>query len=116
MASNTSTAAPSRRYKLVFFVPVADSAACKTAVLAAGAGQFPNYSEVCFETLGTNQFRPGEASTPYIGQPGRLEEVAEARIETVVTGEETMRDVVRALKQTHPYEVPVYEVYKLEDF
>ncbi|KAJ1334075.1 structural toxin protein (hemagglutinin/hemolysin) RtxA [Microdochium nivale] len=104
------------RYKFVFFAPQADAAACRTAVLAAGAGRFPNYTDVCFTTLGAGQFRPASTATPHIGEAGRLEELPEARIETTITGEQTLRDAVTALKKVHPYEVVVYEVYKLEDF
>ncbi|KXJ91803.1 GTP cyclohydrolase 1 type 2/Nif3 [Microdochium bolleyi] len=115
-SSASSSTAQSVRYKLVFFVPQADAAACRTAVLAAGAGRFPHYNDVCFTTLGTGQFRPADTATPHIGRAGELEELPEARIETIVNGEETMREVVAALKKAHPYEVVVYEVYKLEDF
>lgn len=57
------------KFKLVFFVPPSALDACKAAVFAAGAGRYPGiggYSEVCFTTKGTNQFRPGEAANPYV--------------------------------------------------
>lgn len=88
------------RYHLTFFAPPSDAAACKTAVLEAGAGHFPEYSDWCFTTPGTDQFRPSAAARPHIGTPGVLEEgVEEVRIETVVTGAETVRGVVAALKK-----------------
>lgn len=66
------------RFKLVFFVPLSPLAECKITVFAAGAGRYPgpgNYTECCFTTLGTGQFRPGDTANPNIGTVGALEEV-----------------------------------------
>ncbi|KAK4466261.1 GTP cyclohydrolase 1 type 2/Nif3 [Cladorrhinum samala] len=115
----TTAAASVVRYKLVFTVPSAALERCKEAVFAAGAGRYPGpgkYTEVCFTTLGTGQFRPGEGANPHIGKVGALEFVEEAKVETLCVGEETARKAVAALKKAHPYEEPAYEVYKLEDF
>ena len=57
------------RFKLVFFVPPAALTTCKTAIFAAGAGRFPGaggYTECCFMTRGTGQFRPGDAANPHV--------------------------------------------------
>jgi hypothetical protein len=107
------------RFKLVFHVPPAALAACKTAIFAAGAGHYPgpgNYTECAWTTLGTGQFRPGDAAHPHIGTVGKLEEVEEARVETLCIGEDVVKAAVSALKGAHPYEEPSYEVYRLEDF
>ncbi|THX29943.1 hypothetical protein D6D10_08782, partial [Aureobasidium pullulans] len=64
----------------------------------------------------TGQFIPGEDSTPDIGERGKLEVLEEVRVEVQVRGRENVGVVVEALKKAHPYEVPVYEVYKMEDF
>jgi hypothetical protein len=96
-----TTTAP--RYKLVFFAPLAALAACKAAVFAAGAGRHPgagDYAEWCFTSVGTAQFRPGDAARPHIGTAGgALEEVAEARVETLCVGTEVVREAVAALKK-----------------
>ncbi|KFY83985.1 hypothetical protein V500_09689 [Pseudogymnoascus sp. VKM F-4518 (FW-2643)] len=107
------------RYKLIFFVPPPSLTACKSAIFAAGAGRYPgpgNYTECCWTTLGTGQFRPGDAAKPAIGTVGKLEEVEEVRVEALCRGEEVVRRAVGALKSAHPYEEPAYEVVKLEDF
>ncbi|KAK3290490.1 GTP cyclohydrolase 1 type 2/Nif3 [Chaetomium fimeti] len=112
-------AAALTRYKLTFHVPPAALEACKTAIFAAGAGRYPgsgNYTEVCYTTLGTGQFRPGATANPHIGTPGALEHVEEARVETLCVGEEVARKAVAALKEAHPYEEPAYSVFKMEDF
>lgn len=107
------------RFKLIFFAPTAAVAACKTAIFAAGAGRYPgpgNYTECCWTSLGTGQFRPGDAAQPAIGTPGALEEVEEARVETLCVGADVVKKAVDALKKAHPYEEPAYEVHKLEDY
>ncbi|KAK7429113.1 hypothetical protein QQZ08_004328 [Neonectria magnoliae] len=107
------------RFKLVFNVPTSALAQCKTAIFAAGAGRYPgpgNYTECCWTVVGTGQFRPGDSANPHIGKVGELEEVQEARVETVCVGEDVARNAVNALKSAHPYEEPSYSVYRLEDF
>ncbi|KAL8907413.1 MAG: hypothetical protein Q9171_005878 [Xanthocarpia ochracea] len=110
--------AATTRFKLVFFVPESALRACKTAIFAAGAGRYPgpgNYTECCWTAMGVGQFRPGDTANPNIGSVGVLEEVKEARVETVCVGEDVAKKAVEALKEAHPYEEPAYEVYRLED-
>jgi len=66
--------------------------------------------------MGTGQFRPGDTANPHIGSMGVLEEVQEARVETLCIGEYVVRKAVKALKIAHPYEEPSYGVYRLQDF
>ncbi|KAF2870935.1 GTP cyclohydrolase 1 type 2/Nif3 [Massariosphaeria phaeospora] len=105
-----------QKFKLIFYVPPSALSACTTAVFAAGAGRFANYTECCFTSRGMGQFRPRDAAKPNIGEVGKLEEVEEVRVETVCVGRDVMGRVVGALKSAHPYEEPAYEVLKLEDF
>lgn len=90
---------------------------CKEAIFAAGAGTYPGnlYTHVCFETLGKGQFRPSEASTPFLGRPGQLEELEEYRVETLCVGEDIMRNSVKALRKAHPFQQVVIEVTRLFD-
>jgi hypothetical protein len=89
------------RFKLVFRVPTTGLAACKAAIFSAGAGRYPDglYTECCWSVIGTGQFRPGELANPHIGKPGELEEVQEARVETLCVGEDVARNAVKALKE-----------------
>lgn len=90
------------KYKLVFRVPVPDMEAVNTAIFAAGAGRYPGpggYTECAWYTIGTGQFRPGDAANPHIGKVGALEKVEEARVETLCVGEECAKKAVEALKK-----------------
>jgi len=96
-----AAALSSARFKLVFFVPPSALNACKAAIFSVGAGRFPGgqYTECCFESLGTGQFRPGDTANPHIGKLGKLEYVEEARVETLCIGEGVIKEAVKALKK-----------------
>jgi hypothetical protein len=86
-----SASTPASIFTLVFNVPESHVAACKTAILAAGAGR-------CWTTLGAGQFRPGDTANPHIGCVGELEHVPEVRVEAPCVGEDAIKKVVEALK------------------
>jgi hypothetical protein len=65
--------------------------------------------------LGQGQFRPLVGSSPHLGQQGALEQVAEYRVELVVE-DALIRAVVAALRASHPYEEPAFDVVRLEKF
>lgn len=90
------------RFRLVFRVPPSAAEACKKAIFEAGAGCHlgpGNYTECCFSSSGTGQFRPGETANPYIGSVGKLEQVAEEQIQTLCVGEDVVRKAVEALEE-----------------
>ncbi len=102
-------------YKVCVFVPETAVEQVKQAMFAAGAGKIGDYDSCCWQTLGQGQFRPLEGSSPFIGEQDRIETVAEYRIE-MVCADELIKDAVAAMKNSHPYEEPAYDVWKLEDF
>ena len=81
-----------------------------------GAGTIGLYNKVSFSCEGFTEFIPGPDATPHIGAPGKAEKVDEIKLEIVCEGEEQTREIVREIKQTHPYEESVVLVHKLEDF
>lgn len=102
-------------YKLAFFVPPSHVDEIKSALFAAGAGRIGAYDQCAWQVLGHGQFRPLDGSQPFIGQSGEVERVEEWKVELVVA-DDLIQQVVAALKQSHPYEMPAYEVWRLEDF
>ena len=102
-------------YKICVFVPETAVEQVKQAMFAAGAGKIGDYDSCCWQTMGQGQFRPLEGSSPFIGEQNRIETVAEYRIE-MVCADELIKDAVAAMKNSHPYEEPAYDVWKLEDF
>jgi len=101
-------------YKLAFFGPRSHVEQVKNALFGAGAGRIGAYDCCSWQVLGHGQFRPLDGSQPFIGQAGKVEQVQEWKVELVVS-DELIRQAVAALKDSHPYEVPAYDVWKLED-
>ena len=96
---------------LVFYVPVADTDAVLSAVFVAGGGQIGNYDQCAFVVEGRGQFRPLMGAHPTLGEVGKLEHVAENRVE--LTFPRPMREaVIAALREAHPYEEPAFHVLK----
>ena len=102
-------------YKLCFFVPDSHVEVVKNAVFAAGGGRIGAYDHCAWQVPGIGQFRPLDGSQPFIGKTGQVERVEEWKVELVVA-DELIGAVVAALKLSHPYETPAYEVWRLEDF
>lgn len=102
-------------YKLCVYVPESHLEAVKQALFGAGAGRIGDYDSCCWQVAGQGQFRPLAGSSPFIGQTGQVETVAEFRVE-LVCADEHIADAVAALKKAHPYEEPAYQVWRLEDF
>src|SRR6185503_7900299 len=98
--------------KLVVFVPEESLDAVRDAVFAAGAGRIGDYERCSWYTAGTGTFLGGETTDPTIGERGREERVAEVRLETVYPADRE-KDVVRALREAHPYEEPAFDLYPL---
>ncbi|MDR2307290.1 MAG: hypothetical protein LBE53_08865 [Paucimonas sp.] len=101
-------------YKLAFFVPDSHVEVVKAAVFAAGGGRIGDYDHCAWQTLGQGQFRPLDGSQPFLGQTGQVEVVEEWKVELVVA-DDLIAQVVAALKHSHPYETPAYEVWQLLD-
>jgi dinuclear metal center YbgI/SA1388 family protein len=101
--------------KIVTFVPVGPAiTAVHDALSAAGAGNVGNYSHCSFATAGTGQFKPLAGARPTIGSVGKLERVAETRLEMVLPRGRRAA-VVAALRAAHPYEEPAFDVLEQAD-
>lgn len=100
-------------YKLNVFVPKHSTRSLANALFEVGAGQVGNYNDVYYRTQGFGHFTPGADADPSEGSIGQPEKVSEERIEVLVP-EEKVNRVIKALIQAHPYEEPVYDLYKLE--
>jgi dinuclear metal center YbgI/SA1388 family protein len=106
-----SSAKPTH-YKLVTFVPQEKLEQVSSALFDAGAGRIGNYGSCSFRTNGTGTFFGEEGTDPAVGKSGRLEQVNEIRLETVVPISAIDR-VVQALRQAHPYEEPAFDLNQL---
>jgi len=92
--------------KIVTYVPLTEVDKVIDAMSAAGAGELGEYSRVAFLGEGVGTFVPSSGSSPHLGEPGRVEQVDERRVEMSLP--RTARSaVIAALRTAHPYqEVP----------
>lgn len=101
-------------YKICFYVPESHCETVKNAMFEKGAGKIGNYGACAWQTQGIGQFMPLEGSHAFIGEKEKLEKLEEWKVEMIC--EDThLRNVILALKSSHPYETPAYQVFRLED-
>ena len=100
------------QYKLVTFVPEDVLEEVSQALFAAGAGRIGKYSACSFRSPGTGTFFGEEGTNPAVGQSGKLEQPKEVRLETVVPIN-SISKVIDALRQSHPYEEPAFDLNQL---
>ena len=98
---------------LSFLAPETHLDVIKNAIFVTGAGSIGNYSHCAWQTLGEGQFMPLAGSNAFIGEINQLERVPEYKVEIICTKEQ-IKDALTALKLSHPYETPSYQVVRLE--
>jgi hypothetical protein len=102
-------------YQLIFYVPSSHLEIVKEAIFEKGAGRVQGYDRCCWQTLGNGQFRADKSCKPFLGEIGETHIEKEWKVECVVE-DLYIKQVVKALILSHPYEVPGYSVIKVEDF
>lgn len=98
--------------KIVVFVPVSHADKLRDAMALSGCGRFGNYDSCYFSVRGVGQFRALPGAKPFIGKLGKVEKVAEERIETICP-KSKLKSALTAIKKAHPYEDPAVDVYQL---
>lgn len=114
--TNVRVLVPKRQLlmKLTYFVPEQESQRVLDALFAAGAGKVGQYSECSFQSVGEGTFKPGTGTNPHLGQAGTLERVAERRVEVLFPAH-LEANIMRALRQSHPYEEVAHYLHLLEN-
>ncbi len=105
---------PSKNVKIVVFVPVTHTDIVREAMGKAGAGKIGNYSYCTFSSRGIGRFKPEDGANPHVGKVGSFEEVVEERIKTVCERSK-LDEVIKAIKEVHPYDEVALDVYSLVD-
>lgn len=100
--------------KLVTFIPKENAGDVLTALHAAGAGNIGDYKNCSFKVLGEGTFMPTGKAQPYIGETNQLEHVEEVRAE-VIFPEILNSKILKALRDSHPYEEVAYYISRLEN-
>ena len=99
--------------KIEFYVPSSHLETVKASMFDAGAGRLGNYDCCSWQTEGEGQYRPLKDSQPFLGEQGSVETVSEYKVE-MVCRVDMINAVIRAMKETHPYEEVAYSVIRME--
>lgn len=101
--------------KLITYVPKKDAEKLKNALFNAGAGNIGNYSHCSFSVEGIGSFKPEENANPAIGKIGETHFEAESQI-NITFEKANEQQIIRTLKENHPYEEVAYELLTLENY
>jgi dinuclear metal center YbgI/SA1388 family protein len=101
-----------QQYKITVFTPEKDLEPVSEAMFKAGAGHIGQYHHCSFRIPGTGTFFGSDSTNPTVGQKGRLETVAEIRLE-IICSEGALNNVLGAMRKAHSYEEPAFDVYPL---
>lgn len=99
--------------KFVVFVPAGHETKVIEAIHRGGGGVIGEYDHCSFRAEGTGSFRGSARANPAVGQAGRLEQVREFRLESLVP-RRALASVLDAVRRVHPYEEMAFDVYPLE--
>ena len=98
--------------KLITYVPKANAEKLRKALFEAGAGNIGNYAECSFNLEGKGTYKGNESSRPTIGEPNVFHTEDETQI-GVIFPKHLQSQILKALRQNHPYEEVAYEVLNI---
>lgn len=98
--------------KMEIFIPASYFKALRAALRNVDAGHIGNYDSCLSYSVTTGCWRPLPGSHPYEGTENKLCTETEYKVE-VICRTEKVDETIRAVKEVHPYEVPVINVIPL---
>lgn len=103
-----------KKVKIVVTIPMENVNQVRDAMCNTGAGIIGNYSycTMCTKCIGT--FKTSEEANPYIGEKNKIECVEEEKLEAVCDID-IVKNVLKKLREVHPYEEPGIDIIPLID-
>lgn len=102
------------KVKIVTTAPLENAEGIKKALGDAGAGIIGNYTHCTMTSDCIGAYIGNDQSNPYIGEKNKLEIVKEKKIE-VQCDINKVKEVLRILREVHPYEEPYIDIIPLID-
>lgn len=103
-----------KNVKIVVFIPEEKVSELRDAVCDAGAGKIGKYSYCTSSIKASGTYIPNDKAEPYIGTQNTLEFVEEIRLEFICDVKK-VKQVVKIIRQIHPYEEPEIDIIPLLD-
>ena len=98
--------------KIVVYTPVSHAEKIRRVLAETGCGYMGKYDFCSFSVKGVGRFRPLKGAKPFVGRAGKIEKIAEERIETICP-KVKLKQTLAMLKKVHPYEEPAIDVYPM---
>lgn len=105
---------PSSMGLVTTYVPQKQADRVREALFEAGGGKIGRYDGCSYNLSGEGTFRPLEGASPFVGEVGRVHRENEIRI-SMVFPFHLKRQIVGALRRSHPYEEPALEILLLDN-
>lgn len=102
------------KVKIYVTIPPENVEDVRNAICNAGAGNIGNYSYCSTSVKSIGTFKPNSQANPYIGEKNKLEFVEEEKLE-VICDVENVKNVIKKLREVHPYEEPGIDIVPLID-
>ena len=102
------------KVKIFVTIPLEDVEKVRNAICEAGAGIIGNYTYCTSSTKSIGTFKPNDKANPYIGKNNNLEFVEEEKLE-VICNVDKVKNVIKKLREVHPYEEPAIDIVPLID-
>lgn len=103
-----------KKVKIIVTIPIENVNQVRDAICNAGAGIIGNYTYCTMSTKCIGTFKPTEEANPYIGEKNKIEFVEEEKLEAVCDIE-NVKNVLKKLREVHPYEEPGIDIIPLID-
>lgn len=103
-----------KRVKICVTIPVEDTEKVRETICKCGAGIIGEYTDCAMYTKYIGTFKPNDKANPYIGESNKLEIVEEDKLE-VVCEVDKVKEVIKSLREAHPYEEPAIDIIPLID-
>jgi dinuclear metal center YbgI/SA1388 family protein len=100
--------------KLSTYVPPNSAEEVRQSLFRAGAGCIGNYSHCSFNASGEGTYLGNEESEPAIGEKQVLQRVSEVLV-TVIFDSHLEGEILKALKDSHPYEEVAFDVISVDN-
>lgn len=101
-----------KKVKIEIFIPEEYSSKLREALNNIGALGVGNYDNVMSITKIKGYWRPLEGANPFDGSFNKISEVGEDKIE-FSTDIKNIENIIKVIKEIHPYEEPVINIIPL---
>lgn len=103
-----------KKVKIIVTVPNENLEDVRNAICSEGAGVIGNYTYCTMTTKCIGTSKPSDNANPYIGEKNKLEFIEEEKLE-VICDISIVKNVLKRLREVHPYEEPAIDIIPLID-